>query len=529
MPRLGELLVAAGVITPAQLEEGLRAQVIHGARLGTNLVELRHVELDQVAVALARQHGLPPAMQRHFERCDPEVQGLLAPRLAGLHLVVPIGFLTGEQEQVMIASRGPLTAPQLRELEVAMGFGAGAAVLAICPELRILYFLERVYAIPRANRFLRVRRSTRDSAHPDIAALEPPPTRHAPPGGDETPAEEAWRSETSGYRTFDDTTGRFAPAPAGSDEVELEDLELDGDGTEDRTTGFRGPSPLDAEQLVDLEFDPFEPPDDFHIEETPVAHIIDPPAPGTSWRRPHAAAEIAGLSLDDQVAEVVPKPPAHPIELGGEELRRFVETLADAPPPSSPALARIAIRRVAVKPSSGEMADAADVAAIFADNASLDEVARAIRRAGTRNRVGDLAIGAVRRFGGDRLGAGIMFVVREAVAIGWKGFVTGNHDLCIDELAVPLDSPNVLAVAAREGRALLIDGPQATDLDRRLWRAIGVDPPGQVAVAPVQLAGHPVCLFYGHADQMAPLAELFAAVTQATTTAFARLLRAAQR
>jgi len=38
-----------------------------------------------------------------------------------------------------------------------------------------------------------------------------------------------------------------------------------------------------------------------------------------------------------------------------------------------------------------------------------------------------------------------------------------------------------------------------------------------------------VCLIYGHAAQMGPLAELFAAVTQATTTALARLLRAAQR
>lgn len=522
MPRLGELLVAAGVITPSQLDEGLAAQVVHGARLGTNLVELGYVELDEIAVALARQYAMPPAMRRHFERCDPEVQQLLSPRLAALHLVIPIGFLAGEHEEVMIACRGPLSAPQIRDLEVGMGFGAGAAVLAVCPELRILYFLERAYGIPRATRFLRVRRSPAESPSPDVEVApplpsSPAPSRHQPVRHDDAVPDDAWSGEASGYRSFEDVTGRFVPAPAAPGDDRFDDFALPFDD--------RAP---DAEPIDEIEFDGFEPPDDFHIEETPVEHIIDPPAPGTSFRRPLGPRPPADMPIGGHVPEVVPKPPAHPMPLGGEELRRFVDTLGDQPP-AAPTLGRIAIRRVAVNPSSGEVAEAADVAAVFSDDANLEGVARAIRRASTRNRVGDLAVGALRRFGGDELGAGIMFVVREAVAIGWKGFVTGNPEFAIDELAVPLGAPNVLAAAAREGRALLIDGPSATDIDRRLWLAIGVAPPRQIAVAPVQFAGHTVCLFYGHADQMAPFAELFAAITQATTTAFARLLRAAQR
>src|SRR5215208_105393 len=44
--RIGQILVAAGRLSPAQLDEALRAQVLYGGRLGTNLVELGHVDLD---------------------------------------------------------------------------------------------------------------------------------------------------------------------------------------------------------------------------------------------------------------------------------------------------------------------------------------------------------------------------------------------------------------------------------------------------------------------------------------------------
>lgn len=524
MPRLGELLVAAGVIGPAQLEEGLRAQVIHGARLGTNLVELAHAELDQIAVGLARQHGLPPAMRRHFERCDPEVQAALPTALASRHLVVPIGYLAGDSGAVMVASRDPLTDGIKRELESAMGLDAGGVVVAICGELRIRYFLERAYQIPRPSRFLRVRRPTTQEA-PARAATRPGTGGR---GIEDTFSGDTWGSDTnreqtgggftnepSHYRTFEDGTGRFK-AITPSEARDLDELEEEEEATRDFS-------------LKDAS--PFEPADDFHIEETPVEHIIEPPPPGTSWRRP-TRPPAGAVPADLEQVDVVPTERAMP--LGGEELRRFVDTLAD-PGLSAPTLGRIAIQKVTIAKQmtttasgSGEVAEAADVAKIFADADSIEDIARAIRRGHSRNRVGELAIGALRKFG-TGLEAGVMFVVREDVAIGWKGFSRGVHDLVVDELAVPLDSPTVLTAAAREARALLIDGEHGTDIDRRLWAALGKPEPGQVAVAPVVLASHTVCLVYGQGATMTPFAELFAAVTQATTTAFARLLRAAQR
>jgi hypothetical protein len=484
------------VISPAQLEDGLRAQVIHGARLGTNLVELGHVELDQVAVALARMHGHPPALRRHFERCDPDIQARLSPVLAARHAVVPIGLLAGDDRRVLLACRDPLDVKALVAIERAMAFGV---VIAMAAELRVLYFLERVYRVPRAKRFLRVRRA---ASQPGIDAGSEG-FADAGPG--------SFPGESSQWHSFEDATGRFRAVGA--------DVHDDDVTSERRRRASTAPPGLFE---VDLGLTPFEPPDDFHIEETPVDHIIDPPAHG-GFRHP-------GRASRDAPDEVVPAPVDRPLPLGGEELRRFVETVADD---EVPALGRIALVRRAAAPGdrSSEVREAADLATVLGDDATIEECARAIRRGQTRGRIGDLAIGTLRRFGDD-LDAAILFLVRGAVAIGWKGFVRDAPGVEIEDLAVPLDVPNLLEASAGEARSLLIDGAHGTEIDRRLWAALGKPTPGQVGVAPVVLVGTVVCLIFGQsraARPLAPHAELFAAVTQATTTAFARLLRTAQR
>ena len=58
---LGELLQNEGILRPHQIEEALAAQVIHGGRLGTNLVELQHLTEEQLARGLGKQHGVAAA------------------------------------------------------------------------------------------------------------------------------------------------------------------------------------------------------------------------------------------------------------------------------------------------------------------------------------------------------------------------------------------------------------------------------------------------------------------------------------
>ena len=56
MSRLGELLVQRGLLTAEQVNSGLERAVHNQTRLGTALVQLELVSLDDVAQSLAQQH-----------------------------------------------------------------------------------------------------------------------------------------------------------------------------------------------------------------------------------------------------------------------------------------------------------------------------------------------------------------------------------------------------------------------------------------------------------------------------------------
>src|ERR1043165_6767364 len=144
MPRLGELLVAAGLLAVEQVEQALRAQVLWGGRLGTNLVELHYLELDPLAKALGRQHRLPAALGRHFEKADPELQRRLSPEAAERFSCIPL-LRMGPEGHVVVASLGPLAQRQLGAIAEQLQVDVARLVPAVAAELRIRYQLERVY------------------------------------------------------------------------------------------------------------------------------------------------------------------------------------------------------------------------------------------------------------------------------------------------------------------------------------------------------------------------------------------------
>ncbi|HYO55460.1 hypothetical protein [Archangium sp.] len=59
--RLGELLLQENLINPEALEEALESQVVHGGRLGTNLVELGMLSEQDLARVLGKQHNVASA------------------------------------------------------------------------------------------------------------------------------------------------------------------------------------------------------------------------------------------------------------------------------------------------------------------------------------------------------------------------------------------------------------------------------------------------------------------------------------
>src|SRR4051812_10143409 len=149
MPRLGELLVAAGLLRSEQVDQALRAQVLWGGRLGTNLVELHFLELDPLSRVLGRQHHLPAALARHFEKADPALQAQLPREIAERFSCVPL-LRMGPDRHVVIAATAPLGPRQLAIIAGELAVDVARLVPAVAAELRIRYQLERVYRIGRA-------------------------------------------------------------------------------------------------------------------------------------------------------------------------------------------------------------------------------------------------------------------------------------------------------------------------------------------------------------------------------------------
>ncbi|MDX2086923.1 MAG: hypothetical protein SFX73_03685 [Kofleriaceae bacterium] len=171
--RLGAILVAAGIIDQSQLERALQAQVMLGARLGTCLVELGLIDLDGLANALSHQHGLPAALASHFERANPTLQLALDANLAERYACVPL-FRVGKRSAV-IAATGPLEPRALAIIAEDLDLSVDRLLVAVAPELRIRATLERVYNIPRPQRFLRAPGAPRavptSYAFPDVGVL----------------------------------------------------------------------------------------------------------------------------------------------------------------------------------------------------------------------------------------------------------------------------------------------------------------------------------------------------------------------
>ncbi len=179
--RLGEILIAAHVITARQLEEALQAQVMLGARLGTSLVEHGYIDLDSLSNALAHQLRLPAALASHFDRADRVLQRGLSANLAEKYACLPL--LRVGKRAAVIASISPLEARPIAIIADELGLEPDRLIQAVAPELRIRYSLEHVYNIPRPQRFLRAPGTARATpvkfvpSDTEVPILDEPPVR----------------------------------------------------------------------------------------------------------------------------------------------------------------------------------------------------------------------------------------------------------------------------------------------------------------------------------------------------------------
>src|SRR5207244_13617796 len=87
--RLGDLLVADGLLTAEQLKKALAEQKGSPEKLGSVLVRLNLVDEDQLIGFLSRQYGVPSVTVSQLD-IDPEVLKLVPSQIAKKYEVLPI-------------------------------------------------------------------------------------------------------------------------------------------------------------------------------------------------------------------------------------------------------------------------------------------------------------------------------------------------------------------------------------------------------------------------------------------------------
>jgi|GEM_PF-1626488 len=203
--KLGTLLLRDAVISLSQLEAALRTQVLVGGRLGTNLVELGHLDVDTLGVYLGRSLVLPVATKEMFEAVPGDLISSFDRDLAELYGAFPLGAVADENGDASQTLAVALVDPNdRRSLEQLAGqLGRPLAPYA-APELRLYYYLERHYGIERKARFVRPGTNAR-TPDPDQERRRAQPAR-----GIEMP--QAMRFEPRGAKARSGKTDKHTPA-----------------------------------------------------------------------------------------------------------------------------------------------------------------------------------------------------------------------------------------------------------------------------------------------------------------------------
>ncbi|RYZ41050.1 MAG: general secretion pathway protein GspE [Myxococcaceae bacterium] len=133
--RLGELLVKDGLVSVAALEEALESQVVHGGRLGTNLVELGLLAEGDLAKALGKLHNCAYASGEMVP--DPKAVSLVNPNEADDKEYLP---MRSDATRLSVAVVNPHDFPTLD----AIAFKTGKRVVpVVIPEFRMNQLLRR--------------------------------------------------------------------------------------------------------------------------------------------------------------------------------------------------------------------------------------------------------------------------------------------------------------------------------------------------------------------------------------------------
>ncbi len=477
MARLGELLVATKMLSPEQIEQALRAQVMWGGRLGTNIIELGFLDLDQLSMALGKQHQLPAALARHFDMADPPLQRKLSPEFAEKYSAVPL--IKVASGKIVVASLGSIDTRGIGIIADELETTPLDLVVSVAAELRIRYHLERLFGVPRGARFLRSRGKT----------IPPFP---------------AFVTEQLDFE--DSAVSSPLPLDQRNQLAALHAKALD-DESAVANAEFIEAEPEPELELEIPQFDdsiPVVAADDVRTTKIEVPPDLEPPL-----RTSSPALTLEALGAPNDALELT----SQADEQAQKDRRKYVRVISDVPSTDSERakLGRIAIRRVVV--------------ASPAVAATLGEATRAIRRSTDRDKVAELVMVTLEKFI-PSCEAAVMLVLRGDVAIGWKGY--GHGGSALPEVAIPLEQPGLIPRAILGQVTMRAPSCDLGAIDQLLLTSLGITGDKELVVVPVIIANQ-VMLTIALVAAVDCQIQSAESIAVATGAAFARLMRDASR
>lgn len=138
----GTYLLYRGVCSREMLEHATRHTTVYGGRLGTNLVELGALGIDELELHLAAFLCVPQAPASWVEAPDPDALAAVPRELVRTLRVLPLRL---EGRLLHVAMQDPRDSLQRDELGRATGFGIRSYTIS---DLRLSALLEHHYGIP---------------------------------------------------------------------------------------------------------------------------------------------------------------------------------------------------------------------------------------------------------------------------------------------------------------------------------------------------------------------------------------------
>jgi hypothetical protein len=164
---LGEILVRLGLLSRARLESALADERAQEGRLATYLVEQNVLTCDQLALGLAEQFRVPPALEADFARSEASLRRRLLVHQAIELQAIPL-FFTGPR-RVAVAMANPSSPRALDRLAFILGATVEPMVTS---EVALLRQFGLLYGVRRRHAADAVRRTASNLPVPQEVAVE---------------------------------------------------------------------------------------------------------------------------------------------------------------------------------------------------------------------------------------------------------------------------------------------------------------------------------------------------------------------